>query len=553
MVAATHPPDPDPDDRTNEPKAWLVNSLYKHRLDALGTPAFILKNQLHLIGKEAEGRGDIAKTISMARGDPNYSSPALAQSVFAALSGRAQLISELGIEAGAKAFETLWALNDPTITGGRKGNNGDIVFQTTKRLIGDMVQIGKEFGLSDEEVEYALYKQILGEQYDDPKGLLMVRAILAQYLNDEVFGLTGQAQVAANGIIITEGAGSAIGAFVAMCYGTGYLQPGDKVVLLSPLYEPYAVICANNGLDVLPLDCSGLTGQPSNAGRAWLENQSFKLMIIVDPSNPTGNTLNNASISWLASLAERNEAVVLVDAVYTELLDEPTRRNTIMQALPAQSVIVWSFSKSHCQTGGRIGGIAYSETAAAWLRQRLNINEEIDEAFCTAKCLAGAALKHVSMLPTPQQIRAAVLARCSGAHLSRWRAELQARYTLMHEELGLTVPQGVGWSVVPYYITFSLEDLIAKWASNEKSYMPLLISMRTGLITHDELLVQLAKNGVELLYCARFFPGAEYEHRWFVRISVANQHQPVLREVARMMRKAFMQMSNMVAEEQANQ
>lgn len=405
-----------------------------------------------------------------------------------------------------------------------------------------IAQLAKLCGQQESTLLLRMAEGIHGRRYGAPAGDPPAQAVMAHHLNHHVFGLSSAQAFTPDTLVFTDGAGHGIGTVVNALRDTSYLRPGDTVALLAPLYAPYQEIAALRGLHVLPLyGAKEHNYQPGPVERMHFEaaarEQQVKLLIAVDPSNPTGRPLSRSTVRWLAALLQELGAIALVDAVYQELLDQPTLQHTLLHELPEQTLIIYSLSKAYCQTGSRLGAIAYSPLAERWLERRIGAHPR--KLLLAGKDSSGGPLAHVTLLATPEQWRTICLLLLPEPHLAQWRAALKRRYTLFHQLLDLELPADLGRSVVPYYLLLELDQLAERWAAKEPRYRPLTQAIAAGGMRPGRLLEILADHGVEVLYAARFYPGREEEHRWHVRISVANQPEAVLAEAAARMRLAL--------------
>ncbi|HET6349188.1 MAG TPA: aminotransferase class I/II-fold pyridoxal phosphate-dependent enzyme [Candidatus Krumholzibacteria bacterium] len=99
------------------------------------------------------------------------------------------------------------------------------------------------------------------------------------------------------------------------------LDPGDHVVMETPVYEPLAALARYCGarLDFFPRHASnGWRVDPGDVARAL--TPKTKLVVLSNLHNPTGCHDNDETIGRIAEHAQHNGAHVLVDEVYIEFL-----------------------------------------------------------------------------------------------------------------------------------------------------------------------------------------------------------------------------------------
>lgn len=532
------------------------NRRYNHGLDPLHTPPFKLKDTIHRIALHAVSEGIVPSTLSVARGDPAYPAPAVSGRVYEFFYGFATTFAELQRHQDThneSMIDQAWRTQKMHMAWA-----ADAV-DAAEQVLAALVKIGLSLGVSRADLLKQLTLDIVGQGYGDPQGELIPRAVFADHLNKRVFGTGETNTFTSDTIVLTNGAGEGLGAIINGLCAQNYLRPGDTVAMVAPLYAPYQEICQRQGLNLLLVNCFAENNYvPSRLERAqfeiFAEQTPFKVLIVVEPSNPTGRHLDLTVCTWLAGLARRHGAIVLVDAVYQELLDNPTNRPHLLHVLPEQTIIVYSLSKAYCQTGSRVGAVAYVSGSEQWLSQRLAVTTALCQVLVAAKDSNGGPTAHVTMVPPAQQWKAVLHLLLGQQHLEDWRCELGRRYTAFHQALGLDTPEGVGVAIVPYYILLGLDELATLYATHEPAYQSLLIDMRQGVVTPGIVLEAMAKKGVELLYAARFYPGLELKYQWMVRISVANQPIYVLQEVAARMKHVLLDLalkSNQNAEQAA--
>ena len=93
-----------------------------------------------------------------------------------------------------------------------------------------------------------------------------------------------------------------------------------------------------------------------------------KAVVLVTPNNPTGAVYPPGVISEFAALCRRKDVALVLDETYRDFLAEPDERPHEVFADPAwrDSVLgLYSFSKSYCIPGHRLGAITAGSAAMA--------------------------------------------------------------------------------------------------------------------------------------------------------------------------------------------
>jgi aspartate/methionine/tyrosine aminotransferase len=139
-------------------------------------------------------------------------------------------------------------------------------------------------------------------------------------------------------------------------FGT-LLDAGDDVVFASPAYSVYAAAAAYIGANAVtvPLREADDWRIDRDALVAAISPRT-KLIVLNSPSNPTGGLLDASDLAAIADAAERANAFVIADEIYSRQVYDGTF--TSIAALPGmrdRTVIVDGFSKAYAMTGWRLG------------------------------------------------------------------------------------------------------------------------------------------------------------------------------------------------------
>ncbi len=135
------------------------------------------------------------------------------------------------------------------------------------------------------------------------------------------------------------------------------LNPGEKVIVFSPVYENYIPDAILSGaipiyLTLRPPDFS----LDLDALRGGFE-QGARALVLCNPNNPTGKVFSPAELQAIADLAMHYDAIVITDEVYEHIVYPPWE-HTYLAALPGmfeRTVCCGSLSKTYAITGWRLG------------------------------------------------------------------------------------------------------------------------------------------------------------------------------------------------------
>ncbi|MEW4662382.1 aminotransferase class I/II-fold pyridoxal phosphate-dependent enzyme [Lactiplantibacillus plantarum] len=155
----------------------------------------------------------------------------------------------------------------------------------------------------------------------------------------------------ASEVIITAGATGGI--YTAL---TSILNPGDEVLIPTPIFPLYIAIVKLSGATPVFMDTSdnGFVLSPDQLQATLAAHPKTKAVVLNFPSNPTGVTYRHDDLKALAAVLADQPIFVLSDEIYSELTyGEP--HESIANYLPTQTILLNGVSKSHAMTGWRIG------------------------------------------------------------------------------------------------------------------------------------------------------------------------------------------------------
>lgn len=130
-------------------------------------------------------------------------------------------------------------------------------------------------------------------------------------------------------------------------------SPGDGIVAFVPNYPPFLATLATMSrplvpAPVLPDGDSSWTWDHDRLA-ADLTRCRAKVLLLVNPHNPTGRVLTGAELRRLAELAERHDLIVISDEIHAELTHRPNKHIPFASLSPdaaARTVTVTSATKA---------------------------------------------------------------------------------------------------------------------------------------------------------------------------------------------------------------
>jgi len=153
-------------------------------------------------------------------------------------------------------------------------------------------------------------------------------------------------------IVITNGAQE--GLFLAMLALVG---PGDRVACQDPRYSSYDQAIGVAGGEIVPVPTGG--DRPFLLGEGELREHArgARVLVFVNPSNPTGSCVGRAGVRSIARAAAELGLTVLSDEIYEDVVfgDEPFLSLLSAEGARERGVVLSGFSKAYAMTGFRVG------------------------------------------------------------------------------------------------------------------------------------------------------------------------------------------------------
>lgn len=151
------------------------------------------------------------------------------------------------------------------------------------------------------------------------------------------------------------------------CYNSilATVNPGDEVIIPSPYWVSYpAMVNLAQGKAVIigADESNGFRITPQQLKKAI--TQKTKMLILCNPSNPTGSAYNKKQLEELAEVAEGADFYILADEIYEKVVYDDFNFCSFAQAAPKlrnRIILVNGISKSYAMTGWRIGYTAANE------------------------------------------------------------------------------------------------------------------------------------------------------------------------------------------------
>ena len=107
----------------------------------------------------------------------------------------------------------------------------------------------------------------------------------------------------------------------AMCVDT-YTQPGDGIVLFTPVYHAFAKVIKANGRRVVECEMTQTNGRYEmdfDAYDAQMDG-SERMVILCSPHNPGGRVWTRAELDGVAAFAKRHDLILVSDEIHHDLV-----------------------------------------------------------------------------------------------------------------------------------------------------------------------------------------------------------------------------------------
>ncbi|MCL2392834.1 MAG: pyridoxal phosphate-dependent aminotransferase [Oscillospiraceae bacterium] len=238
----------------------------------------------------------------------------------------------------------------------------DALFKQMKADGKDVVGFGAgepDFDTPD-NIKEAAYKAIREGQtkYTPVNGIPALRQAVCDRLKADC-----DISYNANQIVVASGAKHNI--YIAL---QALLDPGDEVILPAPYWVTYAeAIMMAGGTPVIVSAPESADFKITKSQFEAAVTEKTKLLILNNPSNPTGMLYSKEELQALADVCLKHDLYVLSDEIYYRLLYDGrkfTSFASLGEDIKERTIIVSGVSKTYAMTGWRIGYTASSTKLA---------------------------------------------------------------------------------------------------------------------------------------------------------------------------------------------
>jgi cystathionine beta-lyase len=164
----------------------------------------------------------------------------------------------------------------------------------------------------------------------------------------------------------------------ALCVDA-FTQPGDGVVLTTPVYHAFARVIKSAGRHVVECPLKTVSGQYVMDFEAWDAQMTGaeKMFILCSPHNPGGRVWTREELQGVADFCKRHDLVLVSDEIHSDLVMPGHKHHVMAHIAGVQDrlVMMTASTKTFNIAGAHIGNVIIVDPV---LRQRFSdvINKE---------------------------------------------------------------------------------------------------------------------------------------------------------------------------------
>lgn len=307
-------------------------------------------------------------------------------------------------------------------------------------------------------IKRAIQKAIEGglNYYSPSEGLKELREAIA-----EKERTVNGARVDASNVIVTSGISEAI-----LFLMGAIVNPGDEVLMPGPCYPPYltyAKFFDGTAVTYRTIEDRGWAPDLTDLERKITERT--KLIVIINPSNPTGSVYSKAEIIKILELAAKHDIPVAADEIYDRITYDASFTSVASLAKDVPLIGLNGFSKAYLMTGWRLGYL-YLQDREGRLAEVWNGIQRLSRVRLCAS--------------TPVQVAGVEALRGPQDHIREMVAKLKRRRDFSLKQIsdipGLTAAKPNG----AFYVFPRINHIGGAWKSDEQFVTELL--KETGVL-----------------------------------------------------------------------
>jgi len=217
----------------------------------------------------------------------------------------------------------------------------------------------ERLGLSDGDFLHELVEGVLGCSYPSPVRMLRhAEEIVRHYLRKEMTG--GRRLAGKIDLFAVEGATAGMTYVFNSLRQNKLIAPGDTIAIGVPIFAPYIEIPQLSDYRLVEL---AVEADPEE-GWQYPEHELDKLLdpkvkvfLLVNPGNPSSVKIDWTGLDKISKIVNgcRKDLIILTDDVYAAFADDFV---SLFALCPANTILLYSFSKYFGATGWRLGVVA---------------------------------------------------------------------------------------------------------------------------------------------------------------------------------------------------
>jgi len=178
-----------------------------------------------------------------------------------------------------------------------------------------------------------------------------------------------------------------------------FTQPGDKVLVMNPVYHPFFLVTEHNGREVVYHALNQTTPLRYEIDFNQLDSdlQEVKVFVLSNPHNPGGRVWTPSELAKIAQLAHKHGTLVVSDEIHADLTMAPHHHTpfaSVSEEARLNSITFGAPSKAF-NTPGIVS--SYSIVPNPQIRRRFNAYlaaSELDEGNMFAQLVTVAAYQN---------------------------------------------------------------------------------------------------------------------------------------------------------------
>ncbi len=321
--------------------------------------------------------------------------------------------------------------------------------------IGDPVKYGFD---TPPHIKRALERAVQeGSNYYAPsEGLKELREAVAENANS-----INEAHIDSDNVQITSGISEAILLLMA-----AIVNPGDEVLMPGPCYPPYIAYTKffeGNPVTYRTVEARGWAPDLSDLEKKITGRT--RLIVMINPSNPTGSVYSKEAIVKILELAATHDIPLAADEIYGQIVYDAKFSSAASLAKDVPLIGLNGFSKAYLMTGWRLGYLYRQDPLG-------KLTDVWDGILRLARVRLCAS--------TPAQVAAVEALRGPQDHIREMVTTLRRRRDLSLKRvngivgLSATKPEGA------FYLFPKIDGIGSRWKSDEAFVSELL--RETGVL-----------------------------------------------------------------------